>query len=87
MGRNEKLRRIGREIVKNPYLATKGTETERIKEATLTDLTSIGDTFTRPWLRPFIQEHNSSTVDDVRLNSCYVQIFLNLRNSNHIMVR
>jgi hypothetical protein len=51
------------------YLATKRTESKGIKKAALADFTSVGDTFTRPWLRPLIQEHNSCTVDDISLNS------------------
>lgn len=68
------------------HLATKRAKTEGIQEATLTDMASVGNTFTRPRLRPLIQEHNSSTVDNVCLDSCYVQVFLNFRHPNHIMV-
>lgn len=68
------------------YLATKRTEAEGIKEAALADLAGIGDTFARPRLRPFIQEHNPRTVYNVCLNPCYVYEFLNLRNPYHIMV-
>jgi hypothetical protein len=69
------------------YLASKRAEAERIKEAALTDMASVGNTFTRPRLRPLIQEHNFCTVDDVGLDLCYVQVFLNFRHPNHIMVR
>lgn len=68
------------------YLATKWAETEGIKEATLTDLAGIGDTFTRPRLRPLIQEHNSGTIYYVCLHACNVQVFLNLRHPYHIMI-
>lgn len=68
------------------YLATKRAESEGIKETTLTNFASISDPFTGPWLRPLIQEHNLCTVDNVGLNCSYVQILLNLRNPNHIMV-
>ena len=70
----------------NIYLATKRTETVWIKKATLTDFTSVGDSFTRPWLRPLIQENNPCTVDNVGLDPCNVQNLLNLVHPNHIMV-
>lgn len=69
------------------YLATKRAESERIEEATVTDLTGIGDTLTRPRLWSLIQEYNSCTVYNVRLDPTYVHIFLNLRYPYHIMVR
>ena len=50
------------------YLATKRTEAEGIKEATLADLAGIGDTFARPRLWPLVQENNPGTVDNVGLN-------------------
>jgi len=68
------------------YLTTKRAEAEGIKEAAVTDLAGIGDPFSRPWLGPFIQEHNLGTVDNVSLDACYVQKFLNLRHPYHIMV-
>lgn len=68
------------------YLATKGAKSEGVKEAALTNLASVGDSFSRPGLRPLIQEHNSGTVDNVGLDSGNVKKFLNLRNPNHIMV-
>lgn len=60
------------------YLATKGAESERVKEASFADFTGIGDTFTRPRLRPLVQEDHSGTVDNVGLDSTDVQNFLNL---------
>jgi len=68
------------------YLTTKRAEAEGIKEAAVTDLAGIGDTFSRPWLGPFIQEHNLGTVNNVSLDGCYVQKFLYLRYPYHIMV-
>lgn len=68
------------------YLATKRAESEGIKEAALTDFTGVGDSFARPRLRPLIQENNSSTVDNVGLDSTDVQMLLNLIHPNHIMV-
>lgn len=68
------------------YLASKGAESEGVEEAPFTDFTSIGDSFTRPWLWPFIQKDNLSTVDNVGLNRRDVQILLNLIHPNHIMV-
>jgi hypothetical protein len=76
------------EILRCPNnLATQRAETEGIKQATLTNFAGVGDTFAGPRLGPFIQEHDLCTVDNVGLNRCDVQILLNLRNSNHIMVR
>jgi len=68
------------------YLATKRTEPEGIKKATLTNFTSLCDTFPWPWLGPFIQEHNPCTVDNVGLNTSNVQVLLNLIHPYHIMV-
>lgn len=68
------------------YLAAKGAESEGIKEAALANKTSICDAFTRPGLRSFVQEDNSCAVYDVGLNSCYIQVLLNLRDPDHIVV-
>ena len=68
------------------YLTTKGTEAEWIEKAALTDLAGVGNSFARPRLRPFIQEHNLGTVYNVSLDPCYVQKFLYLRHSYYIMV-
>lgn len=68
------------------YLAAKGTEAEWIEEATLADLAGVGDSFSRPRLRAFIQEDDSCAVDNVGLDTGDVQHFLNLRNPDHIMV-
>lgn len=68
------------------YLATKGAESEGVEETTLADFTGVGDAFTRPRLRPFVQEDDSGTVDNVGLNTTDVQHLLNLRNPDHIMV-
>lgn len=68
------------------YLATEGAESEGIKEASVTDLAGIGDTFSRPRLRPLVQEDNLCTVYYVCLDPCNVQIFLNLRHPYYIMI-
>jgi len=68
------------------YLTTKRAEAEGIKETPFTNFTSVGDTFTRPRLRPLIQEHNPSTVDYVGLNSTDVQHLLKFIHPNHIMI-
>ena len=68
------------------YLATERAETEGIEEATLAYFAGVGDPFAWPWLWPFIQEHDLCTVDNVGLNRCDVQILLNLRHPDHIMV-
>lgn len=67
-------------------LATKGTKTESIDETPTTNLTVIGDTFTRPRLRSFVQEHYLCAVDNVRLYTWNVQKSLNLVHPNHVMV-
>ena len=81
-----KLKKILEKIVGVKYLATERAKAKWVKEAALADLTCVGDTFARPWLRAFVQEHNPGTVDNVGLDSCNVQNFLNLRDPNHIMV-
>lgn len=65
-------------MIKLIYLATKRAESEGIKEAALTNKTSICDAFARPRLRPFVQENDSRTVYNISLNSCYIQMLLNL---------
>ncbi len=69
------------------YLTTKGTEAEGVQQAALTRLAGIGNSFGRPGLRPFIQKHHARAVDDVSLDACDIQHLLNLRDSNHIVVR
>jgi hypothetical protein len=68
-------------------LTTKGTEAEGVQQAALTRLAGIGNSFGRPGLRPFIQKHHARAVDDVSLDACDIQHLLNLRDSNHIVVR
>lgn len=84
----KKVKRIKRAVVFTEffYLATEWAETEGIKEASLTDMAGIGDTFSRPRLRPLVQEHNFGTVYYICLDSCNVQIFLNLRHPYYIMI-
>lgn len=50
-------------------LAAERTETKGIEETTATNLTSVGYSLSRPWLRPLIEKHNLSTVDNVGLNA------------------
>ncbi len=69
------------------YLTTKGTEAEGVQQAALTRLACISNSFGRPGLRPFIQKHHARAVDDVSLDACDIQHLLNLRDSNHIVVR
>ncbi len=69
------------------YLTTKGTEAEGVQQVALTRLAGIGNSFGRPGLRPFIQKHHARAVDDVSLDACDIQHLLNLRDSNHIVVR
>lgn len=68
------------------YLATQGAEPKGVGEASAANLTSVGDPFSRPWLRPLVQKHNLCAVDDVRLHVRYIQELLNLIHSHHIMV-
>lgn len=69
------------------YLAAKGAEAKGIKKRSAANLASVGDTFTRPWLRPLVQEHNLCAVYYVCLHNCYVYVLLNLAHSHHVMVR
>ncbi len=69
------------------YLTTKGTEAEGVQQAALTRLAGIGNSFGRSGLRPFIQKHHARAVDDVSLDACDIQHLLNLRDSDHIVVR
>lgn len=67
-------------------LAAERAEAEGVKEAALAYFAGVGDAFSGPRLRTFVQEHNSGAVDNVGLDSTDVQHFLYLRNPNHIMV-
>ena len=67
-------------------LAAKGTESEGVEEAAITDAAGVGDSFAGPGLRALVEEHNLSAVYDVGLHPCYVQILLNLTHPYHIMV-
>jgi hypothetical protein len=69
------------------YLTTKGTEAEGVQHAALIRLEGIGNSFGRLRLWPFIQKHNTRAIDDVSLDACDIQHLLNLRDSNHIVVR
>lgn len=68
------------------YLATERAESKGIEEAALAYFAGVGDPFSWPGLWPFVQEDDPRTVDDVGLNTSYVQHLLNLRNPNHIMI-
>lgn len=50
------------------YLATERAEAEGVKEAALADFAGVGDTFARPRLWPFVEEHHLCTVDNIGLN-------------------
>lgn len=67
-------------------LATERAKSEGVKEAALAYFAGVGDAFAGAWLRPFVQEDNSSAVNNVGLDSTNVQHFLNFRNPYHIMV-
>jgi hypothetical protein len=69
------------------YLTTKGIEAEGVQQAALTRFAGIGNSFGRPGLRPFIQKHHAHAVDDVNMDAYDIQHLLNLRDSNHIVVR
>ena len=68
------------------YLTSKRTEPKRIEKTPFTYFTRVRYPFPRPRLWPLIQENNSRAVDNVGLNSGYVQNFLNLRYPYHIMI-
>lgn len=70
-----------------PELTTKGTKSKSIDKAPATNLAVIGDSFSGPRLRTFVQEHYLGTINNVRLNTRNVQISLNLIHPNHVMVR
>lgn len=69
-------------------LAANGAESEGVEEAPVADPAGIGGAFARARLRAaaLVQEHDFGAVDNVGLDLCYVQILLNLPNSNHIVV-
>jgi hypothetical protein len=69
------------------YLAAEGAESEIVEKAALARLTSVGDALGCSGLRPLVKEHNSRTVDDVRLHIGDVQHLLNLRHADHVVVR
>ena len=68
-------------------LAAQRTEPERIKEASATNLTGVGDTLSRPGLWALIQKYNLGTVDNIGLNARYVDELLNFINPHHVVVR
>lgn len=59
-------------------LAAERAEAEGVKEAALAYFAGVGDAFSGPRLRTFVQEHNSGAVDNVGLDSTDVQHFLYL---------
>ena len=50
-------------------LAAQRAEAKGIKKASATNLASVGDTLTRPGLRPLVQEHNLRAVYYVCLHA------------------
>jgi hypothetical protein len=69
------------------YLATEGAEAEVVQKAALARLTGVGYALDRAGLRPLVEKHDSRTIDDVRLYIGDVQHLLNLRHSDHVVVR
>jgi hypothetical protein len=69
------------------YLTTKGIEAEGVQHDALTRFVGIGNSFGWPGLRPFIQKHQACAIDDVSLDASDILRLLNLRDSNHIVVR
>lgn len=49
------------------HLASERAEPKGIGEAPATNLACIGDSFSRPWLWPFIEENDLRTIDNVGL--------------------
>lgn len=47
----------------------------------------MSSSFTSFRLRPFIQKHNSCTINHIRLHPTYIQSIFNFCNSHHIMIR
>jgi len=47
----------------------------------------VGNTFARPRLWSFVQEHDLRAIDNVGLHTCNVQKPLNLIHPNHVMIR
>lgn len=68
------------------YLASERTESKWIEKTSATNLAGIGDTLSRPWLWPLIQENDFSAVDNVSLDARDVQKFLYFRYSYHVVV-
>jgi len=69
------------------HLTSQRTEAIWVQEAPSTNLTNVSYSFPRFWLRPHIQEQNSSTVYHIRLHSTYVQHPLNFSHPHYIMIR
>lgn len=82
--RKEQLQEI---IAADIYLTAKRAEAEGIEKAALADLAGVGDAFPWPRLWPLVQENDPGAVDNVGLDSTYVQHLLYLRHPYHIMVR
>lgn len=68
-------------------LAAKRAEFEGVEEAPVADVAGVGDAFSRPRLRPLVQENHLGAVDYVRLHRADVQILLYLRHSDNVVVR
>lgn len=68
-------------------LASERAEPEWIKQTPAANLTGVGNPFPGPRLRPFVEEHNLGTVDNVGLNTGNVYEFRHLGDPDHIVVR
>lgn len=68
-------------------LAAEGAEAEGVDEAPLANLAGVGDALARPGLRPLVEEDDSGAIDDVGVDTAYIQHLLYLRNSYYIVVR
>lgn len=73
----------------NSDLAADGAESEGVEEAPVADVAGVGGAFPGARLRAaaLVEEHDFGAVDNVGLDLCYVEILLNLPNSDDIVVR
>lgn len=74
-------------VLDSSQLATERAEAECVKEAPVAYFAGIGNALAWPRLRPFIEKNNPGAVYNVSLHAADVEHFLNLWNTNNVMVR
>lgn len=74
-------------VLDSSQLATERTEAKCVKETSVTYFTGIGNALAWPNLRPFFEKNNPGAINNVSLHTAEVKHFLNLRNTNNVIVR